>query len=131
MDALYALHVKSVDALRSANWYVEHLSATIVEIIEKPGGEILVRTDVHGIPVNFTQHVDAALLPIAPPDIHIGLEHFGVIVDDLVGLLTRMEAAGVEVIEPVTDGPDSKWAFVRGPENLRQELVELRKRATG
>jgi lactoylglutathione lyase len=131
MDTLYAIHVKSTDAVASAGWYVKYLNGQLIQTQTKANGDLTVRVDIGGILVNFTQHPNAAELPRAPEGEHIGLEHFGLIVDNLAETVSGLQAAGVEVLVPITSGPDIrpgrdvKWAFVRGPDGIRQELVEI------
>ncbi len=43
-------------------------------------------------------------LPAANPDPHMGLEHFGLRTDDLEGLVSKLQAQGVEVLEPIREG---------------------------
>jgi catechol 2,3-dioxygenase-like lactoylglutathione lyase family enzyme len=62
-----------------------------------------------------------------------GLEHFGIATDDLDALLAK----GIELLEPVEERdpdrmeaamgePVKRIAYVRAPDNVRIELIEMR-----
>jgi lactoylglutathione lyase len=58
---------------------------------------------------------------------HRGLDHFGLCVPDLDAAVAELKAKGaVFVVEPMQLRPDLRVAFMRGPEDVRIELLERR-----
>lgn len=53
-----------------------------------------------------------------------GLEHLGLHVDDVDGAVADLRAKGVEILlEPMDVRPNVRIAFVRGPDDVRIELL--------
>jgi catechol 2,3-dioxygenase-like lactoylglutathione lyase family enzyme len=53
-----------------------------------------------------------------------GLEHIGFHVDDVDAAIAELRGKGVEVLmEPTTVRPDVRIAFVKGPDDVRIELL--------
>lgn len=123
MFKFYRIHLKTVDVVATARWYRERLAGREVEEYRRDGNHHIL-VDVDGIEIIITQPPDAANLPVAPAEPHIGLEHFGLTTDDLQGLLTDMESHGVEIIGRSPPGAEGEYAFVRAPDGVRLELVQ-------
>jgi len=123
MFRFYRIHLKTRDLASSAQWYMEHLGARKVQEYESRGDRHVL-LDVDGIEIIVTQPSGALTLPAAPPGVHIGLEHFGLVTHDLVGLLGEMKAKGVEVLEESSADKKDGYAFVRAPDGVRLELVQ-------
>ncbi len=123
MFSLFRIHLKTTDVVSTAQWYVDNLNAELLQDYESRGNHNML-LDVDGIEIIVTEPPDASNLPVAPADPHIGLEHFGLYTDDLKGLLTDMEARGVEIIELSPPEREGEYAFVRAPDGVRLELVQ-------
>jgi catechol 2,3-dioxygenase-like lactoylglutathione lyase family enzyme len=112
---------------KAAAWYVEMFGAKIVTdmpamvILELPGS---------GAKLGISAE---AGLPRDSADRHLGLEHFALDTDDVDKLLAK----GLELLEPVRvlDSeqmekaiglPVEKIAYIRAPDDVRIELVQLR-----
>ena len=60
------------------------------------------------------------------PGIHYGLEHFGLIVQDLESELIRLENLGAPTLDgPLDIGNGRKVAFIKAPDNVRIELMQI------
>ncbi len=123
MFKFYRIHLKTVDVVATARWYQERLAAKKMEEYRRDGSHNIL-LDVDGIEIIITQPPDAANLPVAPAEPHIGLEHFGLTTDDLQGLLTDMESHGVEIIGRSPPDAEGEYAGVRAPDGVRLELVQ-------
>ena len=123
MFKFHRIHLKTVDVVATARWYQERLAAEKIEEYRRDGNHHIL-LDVDGLEIIITQPPDAANLPVAPAESHIGLEHFGLTTGDLQGLLTDMESHGVEIIERTPPGSEEEYAFVRAPDGVRLELVQ-------
>ena len=64
----------------------------------------------------------------APPiQKHFGTDHFGLSVNNLDGTIEELRSRGVFIeVEPWEFRPGVRIAFVRGPDDVRIELVETR-----
>lgn len=59
-------------------------------------------------------------------DVHYGLEHFGITVDDMDAELERLQALGAELAEgPISNPGGPTIAFVKVPDDVRIELLQL------
>lgn len=131
MAYLHAIHLKSLDVRKAAAWYSEMLGAEILGEKETDDGLLNIYTNLHGVPLVITQHPNADAMPRAPLEPHIGIEHFGLVFDELDPVLKKLSDAGVEILVPPEDGFDgpnhlpSRWAFVRAPDDVRLELGEM------
>jgi catechol 2,3-dioxygenase-like lactoylglutathione lyase family enzyme len=64
-------------------------------------------------------------MPEAPRERYIGLDHFGLRVDDLDRTATDLKNRGASfALEPTTLRPGLRIAFLSAPENVRIELLE-------
>ncbi|MDP6559495.1 MAG: VOC family protein, partial [Candidatus Binatia bacterium] len=70
-------HIKAPDPYRTAQWYVDNVGAKIVSKRKSPGGEPLLRLDLHGVPLNITGYLEEQKL-----EQHYGLEHVAIDTDD-------------------------------------------------
>ena len=63
-------------------------------------------------------------LPAANPDPHMELEHFGLRTDDLEGLVSKLQAQSVEVLEPIREGRNGTICYIKAPDNVRIEIQQ-------
>ncbi len=54
----------------------------------------------------------------------MGLEHFGLRTDDLEGLVSKLQAQGVEVLEPIREGRNGTICYIKAPDNVRIEIQQ-------
>ena len=125
MYKLDHIHIKGPDPKVTAQWYVDNFDARIVGEGQSMGGAHTVRLDIGGTHVNVSSGPAGPSLPQGSADQHYGFEHFGLGTDDIVGDIERLESKGVEVLVPVTQlDTGNRIAFVRGPDEVRIELVQ-------
>lgn len=100
--------------------------AEIVESIQSDGKP---RTDLdlNGLTI-FIAHVPAdAAVPPAPAQPYVGLDHFGLRVEDMDEAVAELKRRGATfTMEPRTIRPGVRIAFVQAPDNVRIELLERR-----
>ena len=116
------VHLRSPDPELSAAFYVRMFGARVVSRNEASGALRMI-LDLGGTQL-FIERVPpgTAQPPEAP---FLGLEHLGLIVPDLDAAASALKANGAEfVLEPHSPRPGLKIAFVRGPENVRIEILE-------
>ena len=118
------IHLRSPDPVATAQWYNRMFDARIIETVEPPGRQ---RTDID---INGLMVFIAGALPSGeelqgPRDPHYGLDHFGLRVDDLDEAVADLRSRGAEfAVEPRSLPNGLKIAFVRGPDDVRVELVQ-------
>lgn len=117
-------HLFSEDVLATARWYrdmfgmratTRHQSNGRPRVDLELGGVMLYLAE---LPADSPRDKRSHFGPLA------GLEHLGLHVDDVDAAVTELRAKGVEILlEPVTLRPDVRIAFVRGPDDVRIELL--------
>jgi catechol 2,3-dioxygenase-like lactoylglutathione lyase family enzyme len=119
------IHLKAPNPKRTAQWYVDMFGAKVVGEGQGLGGSQTVRLDIDGLRINVTSAPAGQTLPEGTAEPHYGLEHFGFDTDDIEGVTARLQAHGTEVLLPITTIPSGvKIAYLKGPDNVRIELVQ-------
>ncbi len=125
MLQLNHIHLRSHDPRKAARWYVEMLGAKVVRDTENQGA-VTVGLDLAGTRINISSPPTGQDVPKGSADVHLGLEHFGLHTADLEQLLAKLSLKGLEVLEPLrTLESGMKTAFVRAPDDVRIELMQL------
>ncbi len=125
MARLNHIHLRSRDPGATAQWYIDNLDARPVEGAQQAGGASMNRIEMDGTRFNISPSPEGQTLPDGSADLHLGLEHFGIEVDDLAAALQTLEQAGVEVMEPMREiAGGTRIAFIRAPDNVRIELMQ-------
>ena len=122
------VHLKAPDPRKTAEWYAEAFDFTIVSDIVRPYGDQFVVTKTpDGVTVNISGARTGEEMGDGDANVHWGLEHIGITIDDLDAELERLTAMGAEIKEGPIDVPNGpKIAFIRGPDDTRIELLEYR-----
>ena len=116
------IHLRSRDPMETARYFNKMFDAKIIESVQ-PDGQPRVDLDIDGLAV-FIAKADADV-PQGLRDPHLGLDHFGLRVDDLDEAAAELKRRGAEfAVEPRVLRPGLKIAFVRGPDDIRIELLE-------
>jgi lactoylglutathione lyase len=118
------IHLRSRDPMATAQYYHKMFDAKIVESIQSDGRP-RIDLDINGLTVFIAQVSADSIIPEGPADPHLGLDHFGLRVDNLDAAYAELKQRGAEfAVEPRTIRPGVKIAFVRGPDDVRIELLE-------
>lgn len=121
------IHVKALDPLAAANWFVEAFRFTILDDFVRPVGDRFIRcaTEDGGINVNFTGERTNEKLPPGLTGVHLGLEHFGLDTADIDADIARLKTLGAELEEGPMDGRNGqRIAFMGTPFGVRIELIQ-------
>ena len=118
------IHLRSPDPMKTAQWYHRMFDARITET-PQPSGPNRVDLDING----FLVFIAGALPPGEElqglRDPHYGLDHFGLRVENIEEAVAELKSRGAEfALEPRTMPSGLKIAFVRGPDDVRVEVVE-------
>jgi lactoylglutathione lyase len=117
------IHLRSPDPAATAQWYADKLGA---EVIQTPMPDGSTRTDLNlsGQKV-FIAKADPAQTGPSPATPYMGLEHFGMTVDDIQAAVAELKGKGVTfTMEPKTIRPGVTIAFLTAPQNVSIELIQ-------
>ena len=116
------IHIRSRVPMETAQYFHKMFDAEIKESIQSDGQQ---RVDVNlgGLAIFIAKADDAT--PAALKDPHLGLDHFGLRVNNLAEAVAQLKERGAEfIVEPRTIRPGVTIAFVRTPDDVRIELLE-------
>jgi lactoylglutathione lyase len=123
------IHLKSPDPKKAADWYVQAFNFKIMADDVRAFGDRFVRctSEDGGINVNISGARSGETLGEGDAMPHHGLEHFGFDTTDIEADVARLKGLGAELLEGPIEMPNGgKIAFVKGPDNVRIELVLVR-----
>ena len=118
------IHVRTKDPEGMASFFETMFGAKVLRMTQSDGVP-RVDLDVNGLAIFIAtvppeEHIDAS-----PRDPHLGLDHFGFRVDDIDGAVEDLRSKGAEIyVEPRTIRPGVSIAFVRGPDDVRIEILQ-------
>ncbi|MCZ6548898.1 MAG: VOC family protein [Deltaproteobacteria bacterium] len=115
------LHLKSPDPRTTAQWYVDYLGAKVVSERQNPGGQPILRLDLHGVPLNVTGYIEGQRL-----EQHYGLEHVAIDTDDFDAQVAKIKASGAKILEDRSLPDGRRVCFFEGPDGVRLEFLEMR-----
>lgn len=117
-------HLFTEDTEQTAAWYRDMFGARMLRRLQS-NGQHRIDLDFDGVTVYVAQ--TPASSPREPRAYFgplPGLEHLGFHVDDVDAAVAELRARGVEVLtEPMDVRPDVRIAFVKGPDDVRIELL--------
>ena len=118
------IHVRTKDPEGMAGFFETMFGAKVLRLIQSDGAP-RVDLDVNGLAIFIATVPPAEHIDASPRDPHLGLDHFGFRVDDIDGAVEDLRSKGAEIYtEPRTIRPGVRIAFVRGPDDVRIELLQ-------
>ena len=119
------IHVFCSDLGATERWFVDGMGARVVEHRESRGVPATV-LDLGGARVLLRPGREGENLAPAGAR-HYGTDHFGLGVADVDAAVAELKKRGVFIeVEPWDFSPGSRIAFVKGPDDVRIELVQSR-----
>ncbi|HEY94177.1 MAG TPA: VOC family protein [Dehalococcoidia bacterium] len=111
------IHLKSTDAVKTAEFYEKMFGAKVISKREFGEGRAMVSLDLEG-----------TTILIDPPregTVQNGLDHFGIQTDDLKTAIEELKVKGVTFTQDYREvNPTFKMSFLTAPENVQIELQE-------
>jgi catechol 2,3-dioxygenase-like lactoylglutathione lyase family enzyme len=112
------IHLRSPDIEATAAFYERVFGVTLNRTPNR------IDFDLGGQPI-FVSPINDPATGDAPSSPYRGLEHIGLAVTGIDGIVEELKAKGVVfTMEPNTIRPGIRIAFLRGPENIAIELLE-------
>jgi len=120
------VHIKSKHPRASAEWWASMFGAKILPEYEF-GSMLFTPVDLDGVTITITGHSPEDVTKMADPQPipYFGLEHVGVLVDDLDAVLARFEEEGREVYVRRPGPKPYEIAFVAAPDGVTIELLQV------
>lgn len=116
------IHLRTRDPEAAAEYYSRVFDAKVLRSVQTDG-QSRIDLDIGGV-ILFLAVVGEDVQE-APPEQYLGLDHFGLRVDDIEAAADELKRRGAEFsVEPFQLRPGLKIAFVQAPENVRIELLE-------
>ena len=118
------IHIRSQDPMATAQWYEKMFSAKIIESTQ-PDGSPRVDLDINGLTVFIMQVATDAPAPGADTEVSLGLDHFGLRVENMDATVAELTEKGAEfTMEPRKLRPGLIITYIVAPENVRIELLQ-------
>ncbi|MBS7811615.1 VOC family protein [Roseococcus pinisoli] len=118
------IHLRTPDIEATAAWYEKILGAQINRSMQNGAPRVDMKVGGANIFLIATDE-NSAPAPVAP---YTGIDHFGMIVEDLDAAYADLKAKGVHfTMEPKQLRPGIRISFIRGPENVSIEILERKK----
>ena len=122
------IHLKAPDPEKTANWYVKAFKFEIFNDrgVRPSGDRFIECKSEDGTIFRISGARTDEKMGTGDADVHYGLEHFGITVDDMDAEIERLEALGAELAEgPISNPGGPTIAFIKVPDDVRIELLQL------
>jgi catechol 2,3-dioxygenase-like lactoylglutathione lyase family enzyme len=117
------VHLRTPDPEGTAGWYHDKLGADVIRT-KNADGSTRFDLNLSGQKI-FIAMADPAKAGEAPSSPYMGLDHFGMTVDDIEGAVKELKAKGVVfTMDPREIRPGTKIAFLTAPQNVSIELIQ-------
>jgi lactoylglutathione lyase len=117
------IHLRSPDPEATARWYEQMLDAEVIRSMQQGKPRIDLKLGGANIFIAPVTAGDGVNPPPSTP--YQGLDHFGLCVSGIDGVVAELKAKGVEFTkEPTTVRPGVRVAFLRAPEGVSIELLD-------
>lgn len=123
------IHLKAADPKKTADWYVQAFNFKIVDDSVRSFGDRFIRcqSEDGGMTVNISGARSGETLGKGDAMPHHGLEHFGLDTTDIDAEIERLKGFGAELLEgPISMPNGGKIAFIKAPDDVRLELIQVR-----
>ena len=120
------VHLKASDPEKTANWYVRAFDFEIFSDRVTPAGARFIECKTtDGVIVRISGPRDGDVMRNGDASTHYGLEHLGLLVNDLDIELRRIKDLGADLLEgPIGGNGGPRIAFIQAPDDVRIELLE-------
>lgn len=113
------VHLYSSNPVRVAEFYVQMFGAEKLEVRQESAEHTVVELVLDGTKIIVSTPWDA------DSDIY-GLDHFGLVTDDLDAGIAELKAKGVKFVMDKTSLAVANIAFLEAPENTMVEVIETK-----
>jgi catechol 2,3-dioxygenase-like lactoylglutathione lyase family enzyme len=119
------IHLISADPEKAAGFYEQAFGAKRVDTRAHPDGATSVILSLPGTKLLITSAKTGEVRsPADPPRKHLGLEHWGLITDNLEETAKHLKSMGVEFVQEVTKYPGLSLCYIKAPDNVLVEIMQ-------
>ena len=116
-------HLTSPDPEKVVEFYTQVMGAKVTKE-QEVSGRRMIDLDLGGLTVRISGSTGA---DDAWKGLRFGLHHLGLAVDNMDEVAANLKSKGVEfVVEPTQPKPGVKMAFIKAPDNVLFELIEIK-----
>ena len=116
-------HLTSPDPEKVVEFYTQVMGAKVTKE-QEVSGRRMIDLDLGGLTVRISGSTGA---DDAWKGLRFGLHHLGFVVDNMDEFAANLKSKGVEfVVEPIQPKPGVKIAFIKAPDNVLFELIEIK-----
>ena len=101
----------------TAKFYVDTLGARIVSQSANGG----YRLDLHGLSLNVSKFLENQTR-----EQKYGMEHIAIDTDELDGLVEKLKARGINILEQTVVSGGRRVCFFEGPDGVQLEFIEMK-----
>ncbi len=117
------IHLRSPEPAETAAWYQDKLGADVIRT-PQPDGSTRYDLDLTGQKI-FIAKADPSATSPSPQTPYMGLDHFGLTVDNIDAAVAELKTKGVPfTMEPKTIRPGVRIAFLTAPQDVSIELIQ-------
>ena len=121
------IHLVSPEPEKTARFYQTMFGARLVDTRKLTDGRTTIELDLNGSRVLIIDKKPRSEAPPTPAKGLYGLEHFGILTDNLETAMAELKAKGAEFTEEIRDvRPGVRVSFLLGPDNVMIEMLERR-----
>ena len=121
------VHLISSDPIKAAEFYEKAFGAKRVNMMTHADGDTVIILSLPGTKILIrSPQTDETRTSLDSPQKYFGLEHFGIMTDNLDATARNLKAMGVRFIQEVTRFPELSIAYVKAPDNVLVEIMERR-----
>lgn len=116
-------HLTSPNPEKVVEFYTQVMGAKVTKE-QEVSGRRMIDLDLGGLTVRISGSTGA---DDAWKGLRFGLHHLGFVVDNMDEFTANLKSKGVEfVVEPIQPKPGVKMAFIKAPDNVLFELIEIK-----
>ena len=117
------IHLRSPDPEATAQYYERMFGAEIIRSMQQ--GQPRIDLKLGGANIFIAPVTPGDGVNSAPTTPYQGLDHFGLLVNDIDRVASELKAKGAQFTkEPTTVRPGVRVAFIRGPEGVSIEILD-------
>ena len=119
------IHLISSNPVKAAEFYENAFGAKRTNMSTRPDGAISVMLSLNGtkLLIQSPRTSDKRTL-LDSPQKYFGLEHWGIMTDNLDETVTNLKSMGVQFVQEVTRFPGLSIAYIMAPDNVIVEIME-------
>ena len=119
------IHLISTDPVRAAEFYEKAFGAKRQDLRNHPDGAISVVLNLPGTKLLITScRTDEARTSSGSTRKYFGLEHWGLITDNMDETVKHLKAMGVQFVQEVTKFPGLSLCYIMAPDNVLVEIMQ-------